>query len=199
MNFAKFLLMVFFLFAGAHASSATVRIAWDRGGRIGTYLDRYDAIPTSGETVIIDGLCLSACTMVLGAVPHDHICVTSHASMGFHAAYNPGLKGRSVTNLEATQLLYSHTRGGLKSQMIFLHGKEIDEYVPPLLSQCPGVFAALNAARPARMHRCRCTCLSCNATTMVAGTPAHQAVAKRCLCGPLLSLVKEAASFGGGS
>ena len=135
MNFAKFLLMVFFLFAGAHASSAAVRIAGDRGGRIGTYLDRYDAIPTSGETVIIDGLCLSACTMVLGAVPHDHICVTSHASMGFHAAYNPGLKGRSVTNLEATQLLYSHypstirnwitARGGLKSQMIFLRGREL--------------------------------------------------------------------------
>ena len=62
MNFAKFLLMVFFLFAGAHASSATVRIAGDRGGRIGTYLDRYDAIPTSGETVIIDGL---ACQLAL--------------------------------------------------------------------------------------------------------------------------------------
>src|ERR1700760_691789 len=108
MNFARFLLVAFLVIALVQASSAAVRIAGDRGGRIGTYLDRYDAIRTSGETVIIDGLCLSACTMVLGAVPHDHICVTSHASMGFHAAYNPGRKGRSVTNLEATQLLYSH-------------------------------------------------------------------------------------------
>jgi hypothetical protein len=46
-----------------------------------------------------------------------------------------GTKGRAVTNLEATQLLYSHyssavrdwiaARGGLKTQMIFLRGKEL--------------------------------------------------------------------------
>jgi hypothetical protein len=135
MNFAKFLIVAFLLFAGGHPISAAVRIAGDRGGQIGKYLDRYDAIRTSGETVIIDGLCLSACTMVLGAVSHDQICVTSHANLGFHAAYNPGTKGRAVTNLEATQLLYSHypsavrdwiaARGGLKSQMIFLRGKEL--------------------------------------------------------------------------
>jgi hypothetical protein len=135
MNFAKFLLVAFLVFAGVHASSGAVRIAGDRGGRIGKYLDRYDAIRTSGKTVIIDGLCLSACTMVLGAVSHDKICVTSHANLGFHAAYDLGTKGHTVTNLEATQLLYSHyssavrdwiaARGGLKSQMIFLRGKEL--------------------------------------------------------------------------
>jgi hypothetical protein len=135
MNFAKFLLVAFLVIAGVHASSATVRISGDRGGRIGKYLDRYDAIRTSGETVIIDGLCLSACTMVLGAVSHDKICVTSHANLGFHAAYDLGTKGRAITNLEATQILYSHyssvvrdwiaARGGLKPQMIFLRGKEL--------------------------------------------------------------------------
>jgi hypothetical protein len=55
MTFAKFLLVAFLVFAGVHASSAAVRIAGDRGGRIGKYLDRYDAIRTSGETVVIDG------------------------------------------------------------------------------------------------------------------------------------------------
>jgi hypothetical protein len=135
MNFAKILLVAFLVFAGVHASSAAVRIAGDRGGRIGKYLDRYNAIRTSGETVMIDGLCSSACTMVLGAVSHDKICVTSHANLGFHAAYDLGTKGRAVPNLEATQLLYSHypsairnwiaARGGLKTQMIFLRGKEL--------------------------------------------------------------------------
>jgi hypothetical protein len=135
MNFAKFLLVAFLVFAGVNASSAAVRIAGDRGGRMGKYLDRYNAIRTSGETVMIDGLCSSACTMVLGAVSYDKICVTSHANLGFHAAYDLGTKGRAVPNLEATQLLYSHypsairnwiaARGGLKSQMIFLRGKEL--------------------------------------------------------------------------
>jgi hypothetical protein len=135
MTFAKFLLVAFLLFGGVHPSGAAVRIAGDRGGRIGKYLDRYDAIRNSGEIVMIDGLCSSACTMVLGVVSHDKICVTSHASLGFHAAYDLGTKGRAVPNLEATQLLYSHypsairdwiaARGGLKTQMIFLRGKEL--------------------------------------------------------------------------
>jgi hypothetical protein len=148
MNFVKVLLVAFLVFAGGYASSAAVRIAGDRGGRIGKYLDRYDAIRTSGETVIIDGLCLSACTMVLGAVSHDQICVTSHANLGFHAAYDPGTKGRVVTNLEATKLLYSHypsavrdwiaARGGLQSQMIFLRGKELMNMFRPCYLDAQG-------------------------------------------------------------
>ena len=40
-----------------------------------------------GERVIIDGICNSACTLVLGIVPLNKICVTPKASLGFHAAY----------------------------------------------------------------------------------------------------------------
>jgi hypothetical protein len=135
MDFAKGLLVALLLLAGMNASHAAIRIADDRGGRIGNYLDRYEAIRTSGETVVIDGQCLSACTMVLGAVSHDRICVTSQASLGFHAAWDLGANGRAVTNREATQMLYSHypspvrrwiaARGGLRSQVIYLRGKEL--------------------------------------------------------------------------
>jgi hypothetical protein len=129
------LLALILLLAGMGVSHAVVRIADDRGGRIGTYVDRYQGLRTSGETVIIDGLCASACTIVLGAVPHDRICVTSHANLGFHAAWDFGANGRAVTNPEATQMLYSMypspvrrwiaQRGGLRPQMIFLHGKQL--------------------------------------------------------------------------
>ena len=101
------LLAAVLLLAGVGASQAVVRIADDRGGRIGTYVDRYQGVRTSGETVIIDGLCASACTIMLGAVPHDRICVTSHANLGFHAAWDFGANGRAITNTEATQMLYS--------------------------------------------------------------------------------------------
>ena len=124
------LLAAVLLLAGVGASHAVVRIADDRGGRIGTYVDKYQGLRTSGETVIIDGLCASACTIVLGAVPHDKICVTSHAKLGFHAAWDFGANGRAVTNPEATQMLYSMypspvkrwiaARGGLTPRMIFL-------------------------------------------------------------------------------
>src|SRR6266478_5457933 len=91
------LLAAVLLLAGVGASHAVVRIADDRGGRIGTYVDKYQGLRSSGEAVIIDGLCASACTIVLGAVPHDRICVTSHANLGFHAAWDFGTNGRAIT------------------------------------------------------------------------------------------------------
>ena len=69
MKFVTGLLAAVLLLAGVGASHAVVRIADDRGGRIGTYVDKYQDLRTSGEQVIIDGLCASACTIVLGAVP----------------------------------------------------------------------------------------------------------------------------------
>src|ERR1700675_2918874 len=99
------LLAAMLLLAGIGASHAVVRIADDRGGRIGTYVDKYQGLRTSGEMVIIDGLCASACTIVLGAVPHEKICVTSHANLGFHAAWDFSDDGHAITNPEATQML----------------------------------------------------------------------------------------------
>src|SRR3954462_4576407 len=141
MKFLTGLLAALLLLAGVGASHAVVRIAEDRGGRIGTYVDKYQGLRSSGEQVIIDGLCASACTIVLGAVPHDRICVTSHANLGFHAAWDFGANGRAVTNPEATQMLYSMypspvrrwiaQRGGLRPQMIFLRGKQLTSMYRP--------------------------------------------------------------------
>lgn len=129
------------LFAGIGASHAVVRIAEDRGGRIGTYVDKYQGLRSSGETVIIDGLCASACTIVLGAISPDKICVTSRANLGFHAAWDVGSNGRAITNAEATRMLYSMyptpirrwiaKRGGLKPQMIFLRGRQLTDMYKP--------------------------------------------------------------------
>ena len=61
MKFLTGLLAVVLLaIAGMGASHAVVRIADDRGGRIGTYVDKYQDLRQSGDTVIIDGLCASA-------------------------------------------------------------------------------------------------------------------------------------------
>jgi hypothetical protein len=129
------LLAAVLLLACVGASNAAVRISEDRGGRIGTYVDKYQDLRSSGESVIIDGLCASACTIVLGAVPHDKICVTSKANLGFHAAWDFGSNGRAVTNPEATQMLYSmypspirhwiDQHGRLTPHMIFLRGRQL--------------------------------------------------------------------------
>ena len=141
MKFVTGLLAAVHLFAGVGASHAAVRIADDRGGQIGTYVNKFERLRSSGESVVIDGLCASACTIVLGAVPHNKICVTSRATLGFHAAYDFGTSGRTITNREATMLLYSMyprtvrrwiaARGGLTSQMIFLRGKGLQAMYKP--------------------------------------------------------------------
>jgi hypothetical protein len=141
MRFLTGLLAVVLLLAGMGASHAVVRIADDRGGRIGTYVDRYQDLRQSGETVIIDGLCASACTIVLGAIPHDRICVTSHATLGFHAAWDFGNNGQAITNPEATHMLYAmypssvrrwiSQRGGLTPRMIFLKGRQLQAMYKP--------------------------------------------------------------------
>ena len=116
-------------------ASCAVRITNDPGGRIGNYVMKYQRLASAGESVIIDGLCASACTIVLSELPHDKICVTSRATLGFHAAWNYGPNGRTFTDPEATLMLYSTyptpvrrwiaRRGGLQRQIIFLNGKSL--------------------------------------------------------------------------
>ena len=121
-------------------ASATKRISDDPGGQLGPYLQKLAALRSSGEQVVIDGKCLSACTMVLGVIPRDHICVTSRAQLGFHAAWRPDEAGRQVTSREGTELLMDNyppqgrdwisRRGGLTPHMIFLSGRELASMYP---------------------------------------------------------------------
>jgi hypothetical protein len=116
-------------------ASATVRIKADPGGQIGPYLENLAALKDSGERVIIDGPCLSACTMVLGVIPPNRICVTPRARLGFHAAWHPGENGRPIPSRAATQLLmdiypenvrsWIRERGGLTPRMMYLTGREL--------------------------------------------------------------------------
>jgi hypothetical protein len=116
-------------------ASAAVRIKADPGGQIGPYLESLVELRGSGERVIIDGPCLSACTMVLGVIPRERICVTSRARLGFHAAWHPDGNGEPVTSREATRLLMEiypeHVRswikghGGLSPRMMYLSGREL--------------------------------------------------------------------------
>jgi hypothetical protein len=141
MKFVTGLLAAALLFVAVGTSHAAVRITDDRGGQIGTYVTKFQRLRSSGQSVVIDGLCASACTIVLGAVPRDRICVTPRATLGFHAAYDFGVDGRTITDREATMMLYSMypmpvqrwiaARGGLTPQMIFLRGRQLQAMYQP--------------------------------------------------------------------
>ena len=122
------------------SASATMRISEDRGGQIGQYLQAFTVVRSSGESVVIDGNCLSACTLVLGLVPRERICATERARFGFHAAWMPDRDGQPVTSPLGTQALWSiypasvrrwiSRHGGLSRKMIYLQGRELGGIVP---------------------------------------------------------------------
>jgi hypothetical protein len=116
-------------------ASAMMRIAEDRGGQIGHYLQAFAMLRSTGERVEIDGNCLSACTLVLGLIPHSRLCVTPRARFGFHAAWMPDSDGRPVTSAMGTRALWNIypasvrrwivRHGGLSRRMIYLQGRDL--------------------------------------------------------------------------
>src|SRR3977135_4642124 len=72
---------------------AEMRIRASAGGQVGPFRDLFERVRNSGERVVIDGPCLSACTLVLSMVPQNRICVTRRAILGFHAARSVDWQG----------------------------------------------------------------------------------------------------------
>ncbi|WP_198026443.1 hypothetical protein [Bradyrhizobium sp. ARR65] len=114
---------------------ASVRILASPGGEVGPFLDLFEALRNSGERVIIDGPCFSACTLVLSIVPNDRICVTRRAVLGFHAARSVDRRGRFYAEPEASEIVLEAypapvrdwiiRRGGLTSRLLLLRGREL--------------------------------------------------------------------------
>jgi hypothetical protein len=68
-------------------SIALPRINDDMGGSLGEYLLKLAEIRDSGDYVVIDGSCSSACTLVTAMIPKERVCIPDRASLGFHAAW----------------------------------------------------------------------------------------------------------------
>src|ERR1700756_4755556 len=118
------------LLSGIPPATAEVRILASPGGEVGPFLDLFEKVRDSGERVVIDGPCLSACTLVLSIVPGERICVTRRASLGFHAARSIDRRGRLYAEPEASQAVLEAypaavrgwiiRRGGLTSRLLLL-------------------------------------------------------------------------------
>ena len=84
------------------------------------------------------------CQAPLDASQTSNVLRRTRAALGFHAAYDFGINGRTFTNREATMMLYSMyptrvqrwiaARGGLTPQMIFLSGQQLQAMYQPCYS-----------------------------------------------------------------
>jgi hypothetical protein len=116
-------------------SNAMKRIAGDMGGSLGEYLLMFAAIRDSGERVMIDGSCFSACTLVTALIPKDRICITQRAMLGFHAGWFENKSGERAISSTGTGVLYQMyppvirnwiiRQGGLGPRTIILEGREL--------------------------------------------------------------------------
>jgi hypothetical protein len=121
-------------------AQAEVRILESPGGQVGPFLDLFERVRASGERVVIDGPCLSACTLVLSLVPSERICVTRRAVLGFHAARSIDRRGRMYAEPEASELVlqaypagvrgWIRHRGGLTSRLLLLRGRDLAALYP---------------------------------------------------------------------
>jgi hypothetical protein len=128
------------LLASARSATAAVTITDDPGGRIGTYIQKFEALRQSGERVIVSGTCSSACTMLLGIVPRSRICVTPSAVFQFHTAWDLSPTGQQIVSEAGNRVLWSKypadvrnwitQHGGLGQGIMSLSGPALARIVP---------------------------------------------------------------------
>lgn len=111
MTFARFILPLMFLLAALPARAETITVSDNHGGPVAEYNARWAGLAARGVDVRVVGPCQSACTVLLGHIPADRICVTPQASFGFHLAHLP----------QATATLWGGYSSGIKA-WIDAHG-----------------------------------------------------------------------------
>ena len=123
------------------AASADVRIVSDPGGEVSAFVRKYQAMRAAGEHIVVDGPCLSACTLFTGIVPRNHVCVTDRAELSFHAAsyYNDTSRSLVPTRRGSMVVMriyppeiraWINRHGGLTPQIITLRGPELAALYP---------------------------------------------------------------------
>jgi hypothetical protein len=128
----------------APAAYAEVHIVNDPGGEVSEYAQKFHELSEAGEHLVIDGPCLSACTLFTAFIPRDHVCVTRRAVLGFHAAsYFDDARRSLVPTRKGTALImklyppeirsWIERHGGLTPHILAMRGKELTA----LYDTCP--------------------------------------------------------------
>lgn len=128
MKVRQLLLAVILALSAPVARAQVVDVSDDHGGLLSAYQVQWATLAARGVFVRIVGPCVSACTVLVGYIPRDRICVARGAYLGFHWA----------TAQFATQELWSAyppdirqwitQHGGLSNQLIWLQAPDIYRY-----------------------------------------------------------------------
>jgi hypothetical protein len=126
----------------------TTTITLDPGGILGEFLQNYSEARERGDHYVIDGLCISACTLITGEIPNDRVCITPYAKLAFHSAATIDPFGGRTFSKEGSELLWliypDNVKEMLKAhgwqspddehlQLLWIDGKELSSIYKP----CP--------------------------------------------------------------
>jgi hypothetical protein len=112
------------LVAGIAARAETIDVSDSHGGLVAEYDARWAGLAAQGVNVRIVGPCQSACTVLLGHIPHQRICVTPQASFGFHLAQTAKSTATLWNAYSADIQAWINQHGGLTSQFIWMRAPD---------------------------------------------------------------------------
>jgi hypothetical protein len=88
-NPPRALFALIWMIVATSARAETIEVSDNHGGSVAEYDARWSELAQRGVSVRVVGPCQSACTVLLGRIPRNRICVTPDASFGFHLAHLP--------------------------------------------------------------------------------------------------------------
>lgn len=107
------------------SQAETVDIVEDHGGNASAYAARWAQYRRAGVRVRIAGPCESECTMILGHLSRDRICVTHAASFGFRLADLPQRTAVLWRSYPTDIKVWLSRHGGLTHELIWLRAPEL--------------------------------------------------------------------------
>ena len=102
----------------------TIDVSDENDGHIPNYVARWAALAARDVNVRIVGPCKSACTVLLGHISRNKICVTPEASFGFHLAHNPASTAILRESYQTDIMGWINEHGGLTEQLIWLRAPD---------------------------------------------------------------------------
>jgi hypothetical protein len=140
MKVRQLLLAAVLCLSASVVRAEVVDISDDHGGLVASYQSQWQQLAARGVSVRIVGPCVSACTILVGYIPRERICVMPSAYLGFHWATTQfhTLELMTIYPADIRQWIGQH--GGLTSQLILLKAPAIYRY----FRKCTGSVAGIH-------------------------------------------------------
>jgi hypothetical protein len=124
----RYILAALFTFITSAVNAETIEITDDRGGFLFLYQQKWEKLALQHPSVRITGVCLSACTVLLGYVPRSNICVTPTGVLGFHLATMEFATKQLLEAYPDDIKAWIDQHGGLTHQVMWLQAPELFKF-----------------------------------------------------------------------